>query len=126
MSSNVEQFLQEAGQLKGLPSVRELELREHDYLSNTVDIANIRMRLVQEGKGSQVMQKLSDLADKYKVTLRAHAEPYGDGMPRTKLKRWYKFFGFKDRGQNWMVRKASWSPPHTIIYLGAMYELEAK
>lgn len=104
--ADVSLFLDAAQQLKQKHPGLQLEIEDHDYLVDTVNLHNIRVRGTRAGTGSAVMQELVALADEHQVTIRAHAEPFGaEKMSLTKLKRWYKQFGFRDDGQNWMVRK---------------------
>jgi ribosomal protein S18 acetylase RimI-like enzyme len=87
----------------------ELELRPDDYSDDIVHLANFRVKDPEErrsGVGSDVMRWLSALADNHNVTIKLHVEPYGEEAPtRAQVKHFYRGFGFRDKPQNWMVRR---------------------
>jgi hypothetical protein len=53
-----------------------------------------------QGKASQVLDTITQLADQYQVTLALDVEPYGTtkGLNKTQLTAWYKRRGFKKTG----------------------------
>lgn len=102
------------------------------YKDDLVEIKNIRAKETQQGAGSVLMQQLSKLADQLGVTIRLHAEPFGEQPLRiSKLKKFYRKFGFKDRKLNWMVRlpvkrNASMKKAKYLRYAGSLYRRVAE
>ena len=71
------------------------------YVGNTVDFNKIQTVPpdVCEGQGfaSKIMKKITDLADKHKVSLSLEAVPFGQkSVTEENLVAWYKRAGFKE------------------------------
>lgn len=58
------------------------------------------------GDATEVMHKICEIADKYKVTIHLVPEPFGLGerLNKTQLINWYKKFGFKKEKYDVMKR----------------------
>lgn len=73
---------------------------------NEIYVSDIRSLRTSQGYGTKALEWLTDLADEHKVTLTLNAINYGSGPLDDKmLINWYKKFGFKRSGDNYMIRK---------------------
>jgi hypothetical protein len=63
---------------------------------------------IEKGRGdaTKVMNKICEIADKYKVTIHLSPKPYGTGkgLNKSQLIKWYKKFGFKKSNYEDMKR----------------------
>jgi len=72
-------------------------------------IDNIRAFQHKDGAGSELMRAVCEIADKHGVTAALFAVPLATGpkqkkIPAAKLIGWYKRFGFKLQGDDYMER----------------------
>lgn len=77
-----------------------LMLRSHDNaMANLYGLSNTTVRLgdIQgsgQGSGSKMLKLITDLADKYQVTIKLDAYGYEDKIPTDELVKWYQRNGF--------------------------------
>lgn len=80
---------------------------------DVAEIRNIKSLKPGEGYGSEVMQKITQLADQRGVTLTLQASPFGEGaMSPERLRNFYRKFGFEQvkSGDAQMVRRPGTTP----------------
>lgn len=82
----------------------QVELHAHDVKTDEVTIDLIKSFDREKGYGTKVLRELTILADRLKVTLTLFADSLG-AMTTSELKRWYKTFGFRTIGGDFMRRK---------------------
>lgn len=82
-------------------------LIELSKMGDHIHIHSIRSYMgTGQGYGTRSMEVTCRIADKHGVVLHINAIPYGDDkMPKSKLKSWYKTFGFKPLRGDEMVRE---------------------
>lgn len=73
-----------------------MDLDQDLHLDDAVWIEHIESRDKRKGKGGAALKWLTNLADKWGVTLLLAADPQGpDGLSLRPLKAWYRRHGFK-------------------------------
>ena len=83
------------------------ELEQHPF-TDTVWFKSIRVDPQNKGLGIKFLKMLTRKADELNVSLQGNAEPFGhDKVDKNKLIKFYKFFGFKDKGDGYLYRITS-------------------
>lgn len=67
---------------------------------NGIWLKSIRSIDPGKGEGAKVLMKLTNLADKHGVSIHGKAVPFGSGMSKEKLVKWYERHGFKVDGDS--------------------------
>jgi len=70
------------------------------YFDGYLHLSSIMSVIKGKGDATKVMNKICEIADKYKITIHLSPEPFGLGnrLNKAQLIKWYKKFGFvKDR-----------------------------
>lgn len=82
-------------------------LVEVSYFDGYLHLGSIMSVIKGRGDGTKIMNKICEIADKYKVTIHLSPEPFGigDRLNKTQLIKWYKKFGFIKGGWQGMKRK---------------------
>jgi hypothetical protein len=83
-------------------------LIEVSYFDGYLHLNSIMTIVKGKGDATRIMNKICEIADKYKVTIHLSPEPFGIGnkLNKTQLIKWYKKFGFVNGGWQGMKKKS--------------------